>query len=164
MWELKGGWYRSFSPDAYETYGADRWTRVASAGPPVGEERRLSVMGGGDLPDQMTLGEIRDQIATLLDSGYDVTRLQVAYWSKFSRAAAPLVMVLLGLPFAFKVGRRGSLYAIGVALVLVLVYWATFAVFNALGLETLLRPAVAAWAPNVIFGLFGIYLLLYVRT
>ena len=39
----------------------------------------------------------------------------------------PLVMVLLGLPFAFKVGRRGSLYGVGVALLLVLVYWATFA-------------------------------------
>ena len=50
------------------------------------------------------------------------------------------------------------------ALLLVLVYWSTFAVFNALGLETLLRPVVAAWAPNVLYGLLGIYLLLYVKT
>ena len=56
------------------------------------------------------------------------------------------MMVLLGLPFAFKVGRRGSLYGIGVALLLVLVYWATLAVVNALGLETILPAPVAAWA------------------
>jgi lipopolysaccharide export LptBFGC system permease protein LptF len=56
------------------------------------------------------------------------------------------------------------LYGIGVALLLVLVYWATFAVSNALGLETLLPPAVAAWAPNALYGLLGIYLLLYVPT
>ena len=45
-----------------------------------------------------------------------------------------------------------------------LVYWAAFAVFNALGLETILEPIYAAWAPNVLFGLLGTYLLLYVRT
>jgi lipopolysaccharide export LptBFGC system permease protein LptF len=73
-------------------------------------------------------------------------------------------MVLLGLPFAFKVGRRGSLYGIGVALLLVLVYWAVFATFNAMGLENLLEPRAAAWGPNVLFGLLGIYLLLYVKT
>ena len=75
-----------------------------------------------------------------------------------------VVMVLLGLPFAFKVGRRGSLYGIGVALLLVLVYWAVLAIFNALGLEALFDPWVAAWAPNVLFGLFGFYLMLYVKT
>jgi LPS export ABC transporter permease LptG len=162
-WHMRDGWYRSFSPDRYETYAGEEWITVHEPGPPASEERRLTAIGG-DLPEQMTLSEIRAQIATLLDSGYDVTRLRIAYWSKFSRSSAPLVMVLLGLPFAFKVGRRGSLYAVGVALLLVLVYWATFAVFNALGLETLLRPAVAAWAPNVIFTLVGVYLLLYVRT
>ena len=61
-------------------------------------------------------------------------------------------------------GRRGSLYAVGVALVLVIVYWATFAIFNALGLETILPPVIAAWAPNVLYGVLGGYLLLYTRT
>jgi lipopolysaccharide export system permease protein len=51
-----------------------------------------------------------------------------------------------------------------VALVLVLVYWAVFAIFNALGLETLLDPWAAAWAPNIFFALLGTYLLLYVPT
>ena len=71
---------------------------------------------------------------------------------------------LIGLPFAFKVGKRGSLYGIGVALILVLVYWAAYAMFNALGLEAILPATVAAWAPNVLFGLLGTYLMLYVRT
>ncbi len=73
-------------------------------------------------------------------------------------------MVLLGLPFAFRVGRRGSLYGIGVALLLVLVYWATYAIFNALGLESLLDARAAAWAPNALYALLGVYLMLYVRT
>ena len=73
-------------------------------------------------------------------------------------------MLLLGLPFAFQVGRRGSLYGIGVAILLIVVYWATMATFQALGLETILPPVLAAWAPNILYGLLGSYLLLYVRT
>ncbi len=117
-----------------------------------------------NLPAQLSVQELRDEIEKLDASGYDNTRLSVAYHEKFARSTTPLVMVLLGLPFAFKVGRRGSLYGIGVALLLVLVYWATFAVFNALGLQTVLRPAIAAWTPNIMFGLLGTYLLLYVKT
>ena len=86
------------------------------------------------------------------------------YHSKFAFPFAPLVMVLLGLPFAFKVGRRGSLYGVGVALLLVLVYWATLATFNALGLERILDPVIAAWTPNILFGLIGTYLMLYIKT
>jgi lipopolysaccharide export LptBFGC system permease protein LptF len=31
-------------------------------------------------------------------------------------------------------------------------------------LETVLPPVLAAWAPNVIYGCAGLYLLLFVRT
>jgi lipopolysaccharide export LptBFGC system permease protein LptF len=133
--------------------------------PPANFARReLSLTSSGNLPDQMSLARLKEQIRSLEDSGYDTTRLQVSYFAKLAHPLTPLVMALLGLPFAFRIGRRGSLYGIGVALLLVIVYWATFAVFNALGLETLLPPAIAAWAPNILYSLLGLYLLLYVRT
>ncbi len=166
-WELDDGWYRTFPFQEAPTLERFDGTREVAMDPPsyfvVRKELSLT-SSQGDVADQMSVGELRRQIKSLDQSGYDITRLKVAYYGKFSNAVSPLVMVLLGLPFAFKVGRRGSLYGIGVALLLVLVYWATFAIFNALGLETLLRPYVAAWAPNVLFGLLGIYLMLYIRT
>ena len=73
-------------------------------------------------------------------------------------------MVLLGLPFAFKMGRKGSLYGIGIAFGLVIVYWAVFATFNALGIEGIVAPSLSAWAPNLLFGLSGSYMLLSVRS
>ncbi len=167
IWELDDGWYRTFPFQEAPTLERFEGTREVVMDPPsyfvVRKELSLT-SSQGDVADQMSVGELRRQIKSLDQSGYDITRLKVAYYGKFSNAVSPLVMVLLGLPFAFKVGRRGSLYGIGVALLLVLVYWATFAIFNALGLETLLRPYVAAWAPNVLFGLLGIYLMLYIRT
>jgi LPS export ABC transporter permease LptG/LPS export ABC transporter permease LptF len=160
-WDIDGGWYRTFSPDTFERF--DGSYRLELQLPRDWIEKQMKKMDS-DLPRQLSVVELRDEIEKLNASGYDSTRLNVAYHEKYAKSTTPLVMVLLGLPFAFKVGRRGSLYGIGVALLLVLVYWAIFAVFNALGLETILTPAIAAWTPNVMFGLIGTYLLLYVKT
>ena len=77
---------------------------------------------------------------------------------------AALVLVLVGLPFAFKTGRRGALYGVGVACILAVSYYLVQALFGALGDNAQLPPILAAWAPNVLFGAAGIYLLLGVRT
>jgi lipopolysaccharide export LptBFGC system permease protein LptF len=165
-WHLEKGWVRTFPAtsavgvyrplDAPESFPFD---------PPENFARReMTLAVGGDLPDQMSLEELRAQIANLQNSGYDTTRLAVAFHAKIAQPFTPLVMLLLGLPFAFRVGRSGSLYAVGVSLLLVVVYWATLAVFNALGLETILPAMLAAWAPNVLYGLAGAYLLLWIKT
>jgi LPS export ABC transporter permease LptG len=165
-WEFEGGWYRTFSEDPSERV----FTRLSGveevdmAAPEAfaGAETRLARFG--DLPEQMSIEELKAEIESLEGRGFNIARLRVDYYAKWAHALAPLVMVVLGLPFAFKVGRRGSLYGVGVALVLVIVYWATLAIFNALGLETVLDPLMAAWAPNVLFGLLGVYLMLFIRT
>jgi LPS export ABC transporter permease LptG/LPS export ABC transporter permease LptF len=174
-WELKDGWTR-----ALPLLPAGEPLDPGSVASPFEEvsgpqdvaldlprhivREKLRLRSGSEESDDKSLAELREQIAVLSNSGYDITSLLVAYHGRFAHSASPLVMVLLGLPFAFRVGRRGSLYGIGVALLLVLVYWATFAIFRGLGLETLFPPYVAAWAPNLLFGLLGIYLLLYVET
>jgi LPS export ABC transporter permease LptG/LPS export ABC transporter permease LptF len=165
-WEVEGGWYRTFSEDPDKRV----FTRLEGVdpiemAPPdtfAGTETKLANVG--DLPEQLSIEELKAEIKSLEGRGFNIARLRVDYYAKYAHALAPLVMVLLGLPFAFKVGRRGSLYGVGVALVLVLVYWATLAIFNALGLETVLDPLMAAWAPNVLFGLLGVYLMLFIRT
>jgi LPS export ABC transporter permease LptG/LPS export ABC transporter permease LptF len=168
FWELEGGWYRTFPADGSIdgiTFEQNEGLKRLRLDPPENfASKEISLTSVGDLPEQMSMRELQGQISTLDESGYDTTQLRVALHGKLAQALSPLVMVLLGLPFAFKVGRRGSLYGIGVALLLVLVYWAVFATFNALGLENMLDPRAAAWGPNVLFGLLGIYLLLYIKT
>ena len=50
------------------------------------------------------------------------------------------------------------------ALVLVLVYWASWAIANAMGLQDLLPPALAAWAPNALWAGVGVFLLFVARS
>ena len=73
-------------------------------------------------------------------------------------------MALLGIPFAFVVGRRGALYGIGFALLLAIVYWSCFKVFEGLGVNALLHPALAMWAPNILFAGAALFLLLSLDT
>jgi len=68
------------------------------------------------------------------------------------------------VPFAVTTGRHGALYGIGAGIVLAIVYWLVISVFAAIGTAGLIPPALAAWAPNLLFGAGAAYLLLTVRT
>jgi LPS export ABC transporter permease LptG len=165
-WEAEKGWYRTFpEPGSAGDYRRFEREEVSSFDHPDNFTRReRTLVAGNDLPQQVSIADLDEQIGALAKSGYDTTRLRVEYWQKTAAVATPLVTVLLGLPFAFKVGRRGSMYGVGVGLVLAIVFWATAAIFNALGLETILPPVLAAWSPNAFFSAVGVYLLLYVPT
>ena len=165
-WEAEKGWYRTFpEPGSAGDYRHFEREDIAVFAPPDSFTRReRTLVAGGDLPQQASIAELDEQIATLAKSGYDTTQLRVEYWQKTAAVVTPFVTVLLGLPFAFKVGRRGSTYGVGVGLVLAIVFWATAAISNALGLETILPPLLAAWSPNIVFTAIGAYLLLYVPT
>ncbi len=73
-------------------------------------------------------------------------------------------MTLLAVPFAVGTGRSGAFYGIGVGLVLSLVYWTALSIFGALGAGGWMSPALAAWAPNILFAAAAGCLLLTVRT
>ncbi len=114
--------------------------------------------------DTMGFGELRGYIASLESRGFDVAKLRVQLHRKLAFPMVGLVMTLLAVPFSFIVARRGALYGIGIAIVIAIVYWAVLATFEALGNNALLHPALAAWAPNLMFGAAGLYLILTLET
>ena len=58
----------------------------------------------------------------------------------------------------FRVSRRRPL------LQRLIVYWAVLGMFEPLGNNAVLHPALAAWAPNFLYGFAGAYLMLFVRS
>jgi len=115
-------------------------------------------------PDQMTYAQLRRYIDSLKKSGYAAEDLQVKLFSKGSWPVISIVMALIALPFAFKMGRRGTLYGVGLAFVIAMVYWMVYAVFTKFGEVGNLPPLLSAWAANILFGLAAIYLFLHVET
>jgi LPS export ABC transporter permease LptG/LPS export ABC transporter permease LptF len=115
-------------------------------------------------PELMNFGQLRNYIAELRKSGYNVLTHEVGLQRKLAFPFVTLVMTLIAVPFAVTTGRRGAMYGIGVGIVLALVYWVMISVFAAFGQGGLIDPVLAAWAPNLIFGAAAVYLLLTVRT
>ena len=91
-------------------------------------------------------------------------QLEVELHKKIALPALSLVMALVALPFAFRLGRRGALYGIGLSLVLGMVLLGVFAFFSTLGQVGTLPPLVAVWAPAALFAALSTYLFLGVRT
>jgi lipopolysaccharide export LptBFGC system permease protein LptF len=75
-----------------------------------------------------------------------------------------LVMAILAVPFALSMGRRGSLAGIGTAIGLAIAYWVVEGVFAAMGNVNTLPPMLAAWSPDLLFGMAGAYMLLRTPT
>jgi lipopolysaccharide export LptBFGC system permease protein LptF len=88
----------------------------------------------------------------------------VDLYTKISYPLINLIMLLIGLPFAFKMGKRGALYGMAISVVLGIMFWALFNLFTAMGGYGILPPMLAAWAPILFFGFGGFYLALNIRT
>jgi LPS export ABC transporter permease LptF/LPS export ABC transporter permease LptG len=114
--------------------------------------------------EQMSFTQLRAHVAELQASGFNVVPYVVDLHRKLAFPFITIIMALIAVPFAVTTGKRGALYGIGAGLVLAIVYWTTISVFGAIGSGGLMAPALAAWAPNAIFGCVALYLLLTVRT
>jgi lipopolysaccharide export LptBFGC system permease protein LptF len=103
-------------------------------------------------------------VSQLRSSGFNVVPYLVELHRKLAFPFVTLIMALIAVPFAVTTGNRGAMYGIGVGIVLAILYWTAISVFGAVGSGGLMSPALAAWAPNIIFGCVALYLLLTVRT
>lgn len=163
-WVFEKGWDREFTREGVRFAPFEELRVDLPVDSEIFGRRERFLMGSSRLPEQTNIVDLWTQTRELERAGYDVTGLLVGLYEKIAYPLTPLVMVLLGLPFAFRIGRRGSLYGIGVALGMVIAYWAVFAFFQSLGREGLLSPLLAAGAPNALFALAGAYLFLTLRS
>lgn len=114
--------------------------------------------------DTMTVAQLRRYVAELSASGFDVVGLSVELQRKLAFPLVTFVMTLLAVPFGVSTGRRGTLYGIGLGVVIALSYWFLMSVFIAIGKADLLSAPLAAWTPNIIVIALAAYLLLTAKT
>ena len=108
--------------------------------------------------------ELRDYVEQVRSSGQEVPDLDTQLVNKIATPVTCIVMVLVALPFAFRMGRRGALYGVGVAILLGISLFVVTAFFTTLGEVGALPALMAAWAPNLLFSLFSLYMFLGIRT
>ncbi len=153
------GWIRTFGEGADSLFLA-REGRFFLDAPEASEN--IAVVQAN--PRQMTLAQLARFIAARRRAGGDVADLATGFYQKPATAVSALLLTLVGLPFAFRFGRRGAVAGIGIAILLGLAYFFLTGLFVKLGDTGALPPAVAAWSSNVLFGLGASWGLLGVRT
>lgn len=94
-------------------------------------------------------------------AGIDVHVYEVTFWAKISMALVPLIMALLGIPFASRHHRHSSVARdISLCFFIVVIYWLFFSAFLSMGKAGRVPPFWAAWTPNLLFFAFGIFMVL----
>lgn len=157
-WVFERGWARSFSASGEDFKRFDVNTFAEFAEPPSYFKKEVKQSS------EMSYGELAQYINDLKQSGFETVRLQVQLHKKFAYPVICFVMAVLAVPFSMSAGRRGALTGVAVALGIAVVYWTTSGLFEALGNVSQLPAALAAWAPDVLFGLVGGYLIFKVPT
>jgi LPS export ABC transporter permease LptG len=111
-----------------------------------------------------TYPQLKKYINDLDKSGYNAIELKVELYKKISFPLSCMVMALIGVPFSFSTGKKGAFFGIGMSVAIAICYWGVSGLFESMGNYGLLIPALAAWAPNLLFGATGLVLLFTIRT
>jgi lipopolysaccharide export system permease protein len=155
QWVGTNGWQQDFT-------GRGRWTafpqRTLPLEPPDYFETQQPIA------EMMTVPELKRFIDEQAASGLNVVPLMIELQKKLAFPLVTLVMTLLAIPFGMTTGKRGTLYGIGIGIVLALTYWIVGGAFAAIGKAGILSPIMAGWAPNILAAGSAAYLLLTART
>lgn len=111
-------------------------------------------------PESLSRAEIRQALATGTLSGSQRLSFTATYAAKLARPFASLVFVLIAVPFAIgpvRGGGAGRGFALAVAMIFV--YYVISTLCLSLGSMNYALAGIAAWAPNALFSVIGVWLL-----
>ncbi|MGE5343030.1 MAG: LPS export ABC transporter permease LptF [Candidatus Omnitrophota bacterium] len=134
-------------------------------------DRRIAIEGSKDIftnkvafPKFMNIRTLKQYITYLAGKKSDTQKYEAQLFYKYAFPLSSLIMVLIAIPFSFLMGNKGTLFGIGIAVVISIVFWFTFAVSSALGSSGILSPFISAFAPIFIFTAVSIYLFIHIKT
>lgn len=159
VWVLEKGWMRRFHGE--RTVAFREFEQPVASDIPEAPEFFAALE---PRPEELRFGDLKRRIAELRASGQPRPDLEVALQNKLAYPTGAFVLTLAGLPFAFRLERRGPVYGLGLALILGMVYLAIYAFFKTLGEVGVLPAVVAVWGPALLFSAGAGYWLLGVRS
>jgi lipopolysaccharide export system permease protein len=158
-WRFEDGWRRELRAD-----GTERATRFDTLYVPGLVETPEDLMAEPREPEQMRYAEMTRFIGAIERSGGDADPLRVEQAQKLAVPLAVIVIVLFGAPLATSSNRGGAAYGVGISLGITIIYMLLFRVGKAIGSSGAIDPLLAAWGPNLLFLVAGLFLMARVRT
>jgi lipopolysaccharide export system permease protein len=157
-WTLIKGYTREFSSDT--TVPIIRQESIAPFDSVLDARlllRPSSIIKMQQKPEEMELGDFGDYIDRQRNAGSDIARLLVDYHGKIAFSFASLVVVFFAVPFASVKRRSGVSVQFGISILICFTYLVGQKLSQVFGYNGAMPPLLAAWLPNMIFFLAGLY-------
>jgi lipopolysaccharide export system permease protein len=117
------------------------------------------VEGQSTDPSQMSVFQMAEQIGLMERQGSDATKLRVMFHLRLAVPWASLVLALVGASAGVRPQRSGGAgVGLGLSVVIVFLYYVVLSFCQSLGEASYLPPVVAAWVPNLVFGVAGLFM------
>lgn len=159
-WQFENTTVRQFPTDAAEVATVEHYDRKSAELSKTPDDFRTAERK----TEELGVRDLRKMTTKLAEEGYDATRYRVDMHARLATPFASVIMAFLGIPFALQKKRGASLATgITISVAIGISYHIIQAMLLAFGYSSVIPPVVAAWAPNLLFGLFGVWLLLMVR-
>jgi len=114
-----------------------------------------------DLKDISTLLDNQTKLKTEIKRSSTLQRFLLEFWKKFSIPAACITLIFLGFPAGIFAKRSGRSIGFGVGFIIAVIFYAMILTGQSLGASNVsLPPFLLMWAPNLIFFVIGLVLLI----
>jgi lipopolysaccharide export system permease protein len=108
---------------------------------------------------EMSLDEIEDKMEQMRKRGLDTTSLEVEAHKRYAFPFACIIFGLVGVPLGIQPRRSGRSYGFIFSIAIILAYYISITASEILAVRHTIPAFLAGWAPNLLFGCLGIYLL-----
>lgn len=122
--------------------------------------KTLAAMGKKLRDHEMSIDDIREKIERRKSLGQDTTSQEVELHKRYAIPFSCLVFGLIGVPLGIQPRRSGRSYGFVLSLFILLTYYVSLTASEIFAIKKTIPPFLAGWAPNLLFGVFGIYLLI----
>ncbi|MFW6288143.1 MAG: LptF/LptG family permease, partial [bacterium] len=154
MWHLEDGIIHQFNGEG-EYYHAVIFDHMSYELP----EEIDSFFGEQRTTSEMSRKRLARDIELFQRSGINVNGLLVEYHLKLAMPLAALIFILIGTPLSLShKDSRGA--SIILTILIVFLYYLALSLTQPLGKNGVVEPLIAAWLPNLIFGFFGLVLMI----
>lgn len=107
-------------------------------------------------PDELVLTELRTFIDEMKNSGQDVTRAEVDYYSKLSFPFANIVVIIFGVSLSLNQRKGSAALQFGISILVTFIYLGFIKISQTFGYNGDIDPMLTAWIANIIFFLIGV--------
>ena len=102
-------------------------------------------------PDELLLSDQEELITSMEESGQNVSKIKVDYYSKISFPFANLIIILFGLSISTNNRKSGVALQFGISILVSFIYLGFIKVSQTLGYNGEVNPVLTAWLANILF-------------